>query len=56
MLQIISSTNPKPYFPDPVIEARVLGALLPENSNAQLESRPTATQAAGVDADRFPDL
>ncbi|KAM3728969.1 Zinc finger protein [Dirofilaria immitis] len=28
--KIISSTNPKPYYPDPIIEERVLGTLLPE--------------------------
>uniref|UniRef100_A0AAF5RTM3 C2H2-type domain-containing protein n=1 Tax=Wuchereria bancrofti TaxID=6293 RepID=A0AAF5RTM3_WUCBA len=28
--KIISSTNPKPYYPDPIIEERVLGTVLPE--------------------------
>ncbi|VDN08059.1 unnamed protein product [Thelazia callipaeda] len=52
--KIISSTNPKPYYPDPVIESRVLGALLPEitSSDEQVESVPTSSKNSNSGSSR----
>ncbi|VDK84028.1 unnamed protein product, partial [Onchocerca ochengi] len=45
--KIISSTNPKPYYPDPVIEERVLGTLLPEIDASNDQGRNISATTAG---------
>uniref|UniRef100_A0A0R3RN88 C2H2-type domain-containing protein n=1 Tax=Elaeophora elaphi TaxID=1147741 RepID=A0A0R3RN88_9BILA len=45
--KIISSTNPKPYYPDPIIEERVLGTLLPEIDASNDQGRNISAITAG---------
>ncbi|VDM11258.1 unnamed protein product [Wuchereria bancrofti] len=45
--KIISSTNPKPYYPDPIIEERVLGTLLPEIDASNDHRRNMSTNIIG---------
>ncbi|OZC08113.1 zinc finger, C2H2 type [Onchocerca flexuosa] len=46
--KIISSTNPKPYYPDPIIEERVLGTLLPEIDASNDQGRNISATTAGT--------